>query len=166
MPLTLTALKTELTTDPIGYGYAPFVAIRNDVALAALIDFARDGSTLCPINNFAGPAVQVNRPDCSPAEVLEAIDVRDFEATPAGVTSMALTQSWLESITQFSMIRLANADGTKTTVRKNIDRLVSNANGSQGRLNAVAVRAGSRSEQLFGVGVAVSVADVSNALNN
>lgn len=166
MPVTLPALKTELQTDPQNYGYAPFVAIRNDTVLALLINFKpRDGVTLPPFGNV-GPAVQVKRGNVPPVEILEAIDVRDFLASPAGVNSIPLAQSWLESITQYSTIRLANADGTKTQVRKNIDRLVGDAQGSQTRLDAVAVRFGSRAEQLFGENSVVSVQNVSDALNS
>ena len=126
----------------------------------------RNGVAACPVNGVPGTAITINRPDCDPSEILEAIDIRDFEAAPAGVNNMALTQSWLESITQFSKIRLAKDDGSKTKVRQNIDRLVGSTNGSQGRLNAVAVRFGHRAERLFGAGTAVTVNDVSNALNN
>lgn len=166
MSVNLTQLKTELLNDPAGLGYAPFVEIRNDTALAEVVNFARNGVAACPTNGVVGSAVTINRPDCDPSEILEAIDVRDFEASPAGVVNLALTQSWLESITQFARVRLAKDDGSKTKVRQNIDRLVSNVNGSQSRLNVVAVRFGSRAEQLFGAGVSVTVSDVSSALNN
>jgi len=64
------------------------------------------------------------------------------------------------------MIRLSNDNGTKTQVRKNIDRITGDTNGSQTRLDAVAVRVGSRAEALFGAGVVVDINDVGNALNN
>ena len=166
MSVDLTALKNEINNDPAGLGYAPFLAIRNDTAIAEIINFVRNGTTACPTNSVVGAAITINRPDCDTSEILEAIDVRDFLAAPAGVNSIPLTQSWFESITQFARIRLANTDGTKTTVRKNIDRLVNNTNGSQGRLDTVAVRFGTRGETLFGVSTYVSVNDVSSALNN
>lgn len=153
MPLNATqlqTLKTELNSDPRSYGYAADLASGNDAGLVAKLNLARAGIT-------------IRRPDCDPAEILEAIDIRDFAASPAGVTNNQFVASWFESITQFARVRLANADGTKTQVRKNIDRMVNDTQGSQTRLDAVAVRAGSRAEELFGFGVAVTDTDVANA---
>ncbi len=166
MPVTITALRNELLNDPNNYGYAPFVAIRNDAALAEMVNFKpRDGVTAAPLGNV-GPAQQIKRGNVPPSEILEAIDVRDLLAAPTGVDSIPLTQSWFESITQFSMIRLTNNDGTKTTVRKNIDRITGNVQGSQTRLDAVAVRFGSRCEFLFGENTTVTVVQIGDALNN
>lgn len=165
MPVTNAALKAELLNDPQNYGYAPFVAVRNDDVLSQLLNFKRDGVTAPPYGN-TGPAVQIKRGNVAPSEILEAIDVRDLLNAPPGVTSIPLTASWLESITQYPTIRLANADGTKTLVRKNIDRITGDTQGSQTRLDAVAVRFGSRAEQLFGENTAVSIAQVADALNN
>ena len=153
MPLTptqLSQLKVELQTDPRSYGYAADLASGNDAGLVAKLNLARAG-------------ISIRRPDCDPAEILEAIDIRDFAASPAGVTNNTFAASWFESITQFQRVRLANANGTKTQVRKNIDRMVADTQGSQTRLDAVAVRPGSRSEELFGVGVQVTDDDVSKA---
>jgi hypothetical protein len=55
MPITLPALKTELTTDPKVLGYAPLVTLGDDVSLAAIINFVRDGITSCPVNGVIGP---------------------------------------------------------------------------------------------------------------
>jgi hypothetical protein len=168
-PAQIAALKTELTTDPRGYGYN--AAARNDTDLANRVNLVRDGSagtvptTPTADGGAANGAVTLKRPDCKPSEILEAIDVRDLLASPAGVTSVPLTQSWFESITQFATIRLTNQDGSKTQVRKNIDRITGNTNLSQDRLDAVAVRFGSRAEEKFGFGVAVTIDDVGKALN-
>lgn len=156
MPVTLPELTAEITNDPLGYGYAPLVAAGNDQGIASLLNRVRTGAD-------GKPAITIRRPDCSPAEILEAIDVRDL-TVPAAVASAPLAQSWLESITQFPTIRLLTDAGAKTLVRRNIDRLVTDVNGSQGRLDAVAVRNGSRAEQLFGVGSAVTGNQVAAAL--
>jgi hypothetical protein len=170
MPLTngqLAILKTELQTDPRGYGY--LASQRNDTAMAVKINAVRDGTNAGTTPTGDGGAangiITIKRPDCLPAEILEAIDVRDLLASPPGVVSIPLTQSWFESITQLSKIRLANADGSKTLIRKNVDRITGDTNLSQTRLDAVAVRNGSRAEEKFGVGVVVTDSDVSNALN-
>lgn len=157
MAITLAALASEITADPLGYGYATFVAAGNDQAIADLLNKPRDGTD-------GKPAISVKRADCTPAEILEAIDVRDFPASPTGVNSIPLAQSWLESVTQFARLRLTREDGTKTLIRRNIDRLVGDTQGSQARLDAIAVRVGSRAEQLFGVGVEVTNPDVSQSL--
>jgi hypothetical protein len=107
----------------------------------------------------------MKRDDVTPLEVLECIDVRDFVAAPSGVNNIQLTQSWLESITQFARIRLFldDAPGTQTQVKNNLDRLVGNTNGTQTRLNAVGKRSGSRAEELFVRGTVVSDVDVEAA---
>jgi hypothetical protein len=156
-PAQLTALASEIRTDPLTYGYGVNITSGNDQAIADLLNKVRDGTD-------GKAAITVRRPDCTPAEILEAIDVRDFPAAPTGVNNIPLAQSWLESITQFSSIRLALSDGTKTTTRKNIDRLVGDTQGSQTRLDAVAIRNGSRAEQLFGFGVRISSGDVAASL--
>ena len=154
MPVDLVALATELTTDPRGYGYAPYVASRADGTLAVMLNQPRP----------TGPTISIKRPDCTPAEVLEAIDIRDLPASPQGVTSVPLAAAWLESVTQFPTLRLLTDAGQKTLIRKNIDRLVGDTNGSQARLDAVAVRVGSRAEELFGYGVVVEHTQVTAAL--
>lgn len=166
MPVNFNQLKTELLNDPASLGYAAFVDIRNDTALSQILNFVRNGVAQCPVNNVAGAAITINRPDCDPSEILEAIDIRDFAASPAGVTNNQFASAWFESITQFARVRLANPNGSMSRVRQNIDRMVGNANNSQTRLDAVAVRFGHRAEQLFGVGTSVTPNDVSTALNN
>ena len=157
----LQTLKTELQTDPNAYGYAPFLPPNpaNWNGARDLLNLRRDGTT-------GGLAIVIRRTDTPPLEILEAIDVRDFPANPTGVTNISLAQSWLESITQFPTIRLFNDDDTPTRVKSNIDRLVSNTQGSQTRLNAVpgpGKRYGSRAEQLFGRDTVVTDIDVEAA---
>lgn len=152
-PAQLQTLKTELNSDPQSYGYAADITSGYVGGLRDRLNLARAGIT-------------IRRPDCDPAEILEAIDLRDFAASPAGVTNNQFASAWFESITQFPRVRLANADGSKTQVRKNIDRMVNDTQGSQARLDAVAVRSGSRAEGLFGAGVVVSHDDVTNALRS
>lgn len=151
MAINYSALKNEILNDPNSYGYAPLVAVGNDTDLAVLLNLVRAG-------------ISIKRPNVSSSEILEAIDIRDFLTSPAGVNNNTFAASWFESITQFTSIRLTNEDNTKTVVRKNIDRMVADTQGSQTRLDAVAVRSGSRAEQLFGFGTSVSANDVAIAL--
>lgn len=151
MPLTPAALKAEITTDPLIYGYGPLFEAGSDGAVADLLNKLRDGTD-------GEAAISVKRPDISPVEILEVIDTRDLKASPT-----ILEGSWFESITQYQSVRFVNEDGSNTRVRSNLNRLVVDTNGSQTRLNAIANRVGSRAEQLFGVGIAVSADDVSRA---
>lgn len=149
-------LAAEIRTDPNKYGYAPFVASGNDGAIVDILMKVRSGA-----DGF--PAIAINRPDCASAEIIEAINILDLKAPP-GNLNVTLVAAWFESVMQSARIRLANVDGTRTNTRTNIDQLVGSANGSQARLDAVAVRAGSRAEELFGANTYVSGSDVSYAL--
>lgn len=152
MALDYGALKTEIQTDPLGYGYAGYLAAHEPENVAAALNKVRDGTD-------GKPTIQVRRLDVAAIEVLEAVDTRDFVASPN-----ALQASWFESITQNATIRLANTDGTQNRIKNNLDRILNDTQGSQTRLNALAKRNGSRAEQLFGPGAVVTTADVAAAL--
>lgn len=152
---TTTQLKAEIQNDPAALGYAPFVAANDFLGAANLI-------------NAVNAAISIKRPDVMAAEVLQAVDVRDVafpnvSAVPAA--SQPLATAWFTAVLALSRIQLVNNDGTDTTALKNIKLLlVSGGQGSQARLNALAVRPGSRAESLWGAGVVVSGADIANAL--
>jgi hypothetical protein len=86
----------------------------------------------------------VRRSDITPAELLEAIDLRDFVANPSQVGNATLAASWFESITQSQTIRLMTDAGQPTRVKANLDRLLSNAQNTQDRLAAIATKTVSR----------------------
>jgi len=146
-PVQLATLKNELLTDPNSYGYAPLRADTNNPALAEMI-------------NLAHATISMPRPDVNPLEILEAIAVGDF-ITAANQTT--LHGSWFESLTQFPLIRVLKENGNDTRVMTNIMAILKNGTASETRVRALAVRSGSRAEQLFGVGVAVSVQEVIDA---
>lgn len=154
----LQTLKTELQNDPRAYGYAPHLPPNpaNWNGPADLLNIKRNGAN-------GGPAISIKRIDVTPLEVLEAIDIRDFPASPGQVNNIPLAQSWLESITQFEFIRLFNDNGSQARVKDNLDRLVGNGNNSQTRLNAVGLRDGSRAEELFGRGSVITDVNVEAA---
>ncbi len=139
----LTALNTELTTDPTALGYAG----KSDAEAADILNLRR-------------ASINVRRADILPAEVLEAIDSRDFEATP-NTAHIA----WFESVTQLRSIKLENDDGSATRALGNLRRLLQAADtqGSRARLAAVATRQGSRAEQLFGRDVVIDHLEVARA---
>ena len=147
MTIDLAVLKTELTTDPNSYGYAPLIAIGSDQGCADAVNLIRI-------------AIQINRPNVAPIEILEAISVDDFIATGQSV----LMGSWFESLTQFSIIRILKENGQDTRVMTNIMKILKNGTASETRIRALSVRAGSRAEQLFGSGSSITAMDVAIAL--
>jgi hypothetical protein len=81
MSITPATLATEINTDPLAYGYAAFVTSGSDGSIAELLNRPRAGTD-------GKPAISIKRADCAPSEILEAIDVRDLLASPAGVNSI------------------------------------------------------------------------------
>jgi hypothetical protein len=156
-PDQLATLLQEIGTDPNGYGLVALRDAGNAQGIADALNLVRTGAN-------GGPAITVRRSDITPEELLDAIDVRDFPASPAGVNNQTLTGSWLESVLQFQRIPLQNADGTNNRIRTNLNRLLGDTNGSQARLTQLSRRQGSRAEQLFGAGTRVAHGDVSDAL--
>jgi hypothetical protein len=161
MAMTDASLRSELQTDPAGLGYAPYRAAGNHQALADLLNWPRDGVTAPPLAGApAGAAITVRNPSISAADLLEAIDNRDFATTPN-----AAHVAWFESITQQRTIALLNEDGTNNRVLGNLNRLItSDTQGSRTRLLALATRRGSRAEQLWGPGTVVTIDDIGRAL--
>lgn len=153
MPVNPAQLRTEIDTDPNGYG---LVALRN----------AGDAQGIADALNLPRAAITARRANITRDEVLEAIDVRDFAATPNQVVNAAGAVAWFESVTQADRLRLLTDAGTNTRVLANLNRLLGDTNGSQTRLTAVANKnPASRAEQLFGVGTVLQHGDVSQALS-
>lgn len=148
MPINYTALKSELQNDPAALGYALHVASGNDSALADLINAPKVGVVMR--NEFI-----------SSADILEAIDSRDFETTP-----LAAHVAWFQAEMVQGRLRLVELDGTNTRALGNIKRLLLNADpqGSEARLNVIADRLGSRAEELFGRNTVVSSTDIAIAV--
>lgn len=141
MTIDYIALKTEILTDPTARGYSG----KEDNAVAVLLNEIQAGIT-------------IKRDNISPNEVLEAIDNRDFIASP----NIAHC-SWFESVTQLRSLRLVNDDNSNTKVLGNLNRLITDTQGSQTRVLALANRNGSRAEQLYGRNTVVSDVDVAVA---
>lgn len=138
-------LRTELLDDPLtassavgwntGSGYLRPYSQLTDAEAAQKLNALDTGR-------------QQRRADITPAELLEAIDVRDFVSNPGQVNNAALASAWFESITQAPTVRLLNEDGTATRARANLNRLLADTNGSQSRFTALAVRTVSRQQEL------------------
>jgi hypothetical protein len=148
MSFTLEQLQSELLADPSGLGYSALRTAHNYVGLAAAINLPRAGITF-------------QRPNVSPLEILEAINVDDFVAT---ANQQILMGSWFESLTQFPSIRVLKDNGDDTRVMTNIMKVLKNGTASETRVRALSVRLGSRAEQIWGQGVTVTVADITGSL--
>lgn len=170
MPVNLVALRTELTTDPVALGYAPFVTNRQDAQLTAILNWVRDGITVCPVNAVLGATITIRRSDIAVKDVYAAIDVSDYTALPATPTATQLSLerrylSWLSGLAAMDTIRLLNDDGTDGPVIANFKAMFAAGTGTLNRLQALATRFGSRAEALFGPGTTVSDFDIGRALN-
>lgn len=144
MPISYTALATELANDPNSYGYAALLAAGNEAAVVDLLNLVRAGIT-------------VRRADITPREILEQIDNRDV---PTGAGNLA----WFQGLMNQSLVSLKDEAGNDTRVAGNLGRILTNTNGSLTRLQAIGTRQGSRAEQLFGSGVTITNGDIARAL--
>ena len=133
------ALKTESTTDPQGYGYAVPYDRGSDSDVAYLLNQSR-------------AVIRIDR-DIVPAyEIYEAIVPGEWKALVADEKQRIQTLLSMGEV---------NAQGPNTRA----SFLATFVAGSQTRTNLAALqtRDGSRAEQLFGAGIAVTWQDVAAA---
>lgn len=162
MALTAAALKAELQTDPIGYGYAAMITAGNHTGLADLLKLVRDGTN-------GGPAIVIKRSDVSSKDIWESIDVSEMQALPGTPTAAQLSTerrnlAWLSGLPAIPSIRLQKDDGTNTAVIENLSAIFPAGTATRARLVALAARNGSRAEQLFGVNTRIDHQDIARAL--
>lgn len=162
-PAQYQTLKTELLTDPRGYGYAPLRTSGSDNALADLLNLVRDGTN-------TGPAIPIRRVDVLSKELWEAIDVGDMTALPGSPTAAQLSTerrqlAWLTGLPAIPRIRLLNDDGSNTPAVTNLLAIFP-VSGTRTRITALASRNGSRAEELFGRDTRITDTDVAIALRN
>lgn len=141
--IILTELRTEIQTDPNGYGYAALMSIGDLAGTAALINKPR-------------ATIPIPRPDVTPLEILEAINVTDFVSN-----ANSLYATWFGALMDYPQIRILKPNGTDTRVMSNILKLLANGSQSETRIRNLASRPGSRAEQLWGEGAVVTVQDLS-----
>lgn len=161
MAIDYLALKNELLNDPIGYGYAPFVASGADNVLADMLNIIRNGTN-------GGPAITMRKSDVNSKDIWESIDIADFPALSQNPTNTQLSTerrslSWLEGLANIPNIRLLNDDGSDTPVIKNLQGIFPAGSGTRTRLIALATRNGSRAEQLFGRDTIIIDSDIAKA---
>lgn len=138
MALSLSALKTELQTDPTTLGYAPLVTAGNTGALAALLNEGRAG-------------ISVFRSSIPTWEIVANTVKIDYDALLPGdkqLYQILVSTGTVDATDSRIRAMFASIFGVGTTTRTN--------------LVAMASRQGSRAEQLFGGGV--GHADVARAL--
>lgn len=170
MAINYPALKSELNQDPRGYGYAALIQSGSDAGLADALNLIRDGSaarvptTPTAAGGQANGVITVSRTDVTAQEVRLAVDVAEFVSGPN-----ALLAGYFESVTQSSeRMQLKNPDATRTDTRQmtNLKTCFSNNASTRTRLDALAIRSGSRAEELFGVDTTIDVMAVSIALRS
>ena len=145
MPLTTAqyqALKTEITTDPKGYGWAAKYNAGNDTGLAADMNLARTGSN-------GGPAISLNRGTVSTQELVEAI-------VQSEMPSNANQRDWLIMVASGERVRV----DAGSTARAGLLAIFGAATATRANLTAVSSRAASRIEELFGLNVVVTADDI------
>lgn len=146
----LPTLKTEIDTDPNGYG---LVALRN----------AGNQQGIADALNLPRAAIPMRRDDVAGWELQEAIDLADLQPS-ANALNNPLAAAYLQSVLIATRNRIQTDAGVATRIKTNVDALVRNTAGSQARVNALATRPGSRAEQLFGRDTRIDNTDVSRAL--
>ena len=140
MAVNLSALKTELLTDPTSLGYAPLVALGSTGALAELL-------------NVVNPAILVFRETIPTWEVLAGTVKAEYDVLTAG------NKQLYQILISAGTLNVANP-----TIRGFFSDLFGAGTTTRTNLVNTARRNGSRAEQLFGV--TVSHQQVAQALRS
>ena len=148
-PFTSAALLSELTTDPLGLGYAPLVAAGNHAGLAGLL------------NALTGPGAAtvtlLTVPKSAFASTLALAIGRVYAPGFAG--NIPYWQAVLTLWTSLDSVVVADP-GTQAVIAAAIPAGVL----LPAEVAALTQRTGSRAEVLWGAGAAVSFEQVGNAL--
>lgn len=150
-----THLNNEITTDPLGLGYAPFVAAGNDQGVADLLN-AKAVSSSRKV-----PLWEIKR---------QALQHGYWVAIRAAATSHPNQQVQAAAISAVDFVddfRFTTMDLSDSAVQLMLAALVSGGvmtSDQKAALDGLAVTMISRAEQLFGEGTAITNTDVSFAL--
>lgn len=171
MPLTLAALKTELTTDPRGYGYN--AAARNDSDMMERINRKRDGG-----------AGNVPTTPLADGGVASGIIKLNNLTVDAGLIRASVTKAAYDGLaaTERTWLNFFISNGTIVPKADNITALCGTPPGeptSSAAVWSAATRAvmnpamealmrkvASRAEEKFGIGVQVTLDEIGSALNS
>lgn len=164
-PAQLATLKTELQTDPRGYGYN--ASARNDSDMAARINVPRDGTNV-PSNptgdgGAANGVIKLNNRTVDTGLIRAAVTFDGYDGL------VVASQSWFNWLTSGGNItvnahllqQLAGIPTATSSIWAAADRTAMNA-----AMEALMRKFGSRAEEKFGIGVVVTVTEVGNALNS
>lgn len=127
MALDFLALKAELQTDPLGLGYAVFIASGSDHRLADLLNEPR-------------AAIRVDR-GLIPSH--EVVNVLEWTDAAVGVSLQPIS----------AILAAGQVDVSNVRVRAAFATVFPAGSGTRTRLIALATRDGSRAAQLFDVSV-------------
>lgn len=141
-PAQLTQLKSELQTDPLAIGYAPYVTAGNDNECAALINaLTGPGAATITIPSYSSDAFATG--------ILPAV-------MALGAATTALQTKWqyvLQTALSRQLIQYAAASPL-------LSALVADGLLTSAQVTAFTTRIGGRAEFLWGAGTQVSPVDV------
>lgn len=140
MAISYTALKTELQTDPTAIGYASLLAAGNHTALAAALNLVR-------------ATISVFRGVIPTWELLSCVVKTEYAALTA-------SDKQLFQI----VLSCGEVDTTDSGIQTMLGSIYPNPSTTRTAMIARASRTGSRAEQLFGTGTAITIADIAKAL--
>lgn len=139
MPFTNQQLADEINLDPVSLGYAPLKASGSDSAIAGLLNQVRS-------------TITINRRSIEASEIMSVVEPGEYAT--AGPTN----QKWFDLIVGVERVYLT------ATVRTFFSAVFGATSATRPRILALINRNGSRAEQLWGEGTAISHTDVAKAL--
>jgi hypothetical protein len=143
----LSALATEINTDPRAYGYAALKAAGNDQGLADALNLARDGTN-------GGPLISVNRGTISTQELVEAVVRSEMPASQSD-------RDWLIMVSSGVRVRV----DTGSTARAGLLAIFAAGTTTRTNLTTVSSKSpASRAEELFGINIIVTPTDIAASL--
>ena len=151
-----TALKTEITTDPVAVGYASQLN-KSDIAVAAMLN-ATTGNG----------AASIQIPSMSKGSwIASLISLEDLVASGLNASGAALSSGVIAKWNA----RIAELRGGDSTIQTVVMLPLLNSAVTDGLITStfvtqITTRMGSRAEVLFGAGTTVVHQDVSKALGN
>lgn len=148
------ALKTELTTDPLGLGYASTLPT-SDIATAGLINaLTGKGMATIQVPSFSRGAL-----------LALLIPLEDQLSSGANVSGAAFTQLVLAKWSgRFDALRSGDPQIPTALILPLLNSAVTDGLTTAAYVTQITTRTGSRSEVLFGAGTLVQHQDISKAM--
>lgn len=143
MGITNAELKTELTTDPMTLGYAPYIASGNHLSIADLM------------NTVGLSGETIKREAITQDEFLQAIVYTEYAAITAAQRDYLATISNADTV-----------DITGTNVKDGLWAVFGSATTTRANFNTLQTRPASRAEKLGGKGYQVTTEEIAKALRS